>query len=75
MTPWTVALLSMGISRQEHWSGLPFPSPGNLLDPEIEPESLALQADSLPTELLGNSLILGGVFKYTITQTTSIQVM
>ena len=45
--PWTVArqaLLSMGFSRQEYWSGLPFPSPENLPHP-------ALQADSLPTEL------------------------
>ena len=53
-TPWTVARqapLSMGISRQECWSGLPFPSPEDLPDPEIEPGSPALQADSLPTEL------------------------
>ena len=44
-TPWTVAHqvpLSMGFSRQEYWSGLPFPSPGNLPDPEIEPGSPAL---------------------------------
>ena len=38
----------MGLPRQEYWSGLPFPSPGDLPDPEIEPESPALQADSLP---------------------------
>ena len=53
-TPWTVARqapLSMGFSRQEHWSGLPFPSPGNLPNPGIEPKSPALQADSLLTEL------------------------
>ena len=53
---WTVALqppLSMGFSRQEYWSGLPFPSPGDLPDPGIEPRSLALQADSLSTELCG----------------------
>ena len=42
---------SLGFSRQEHWSGLPFPSPGDLLDPEIKPGSPALQADPLPTEL------------------------
>ena len=50
--PWTVscqALLSMGFSRQEYWSGLPFPSPGDLPDPGIEPRSPALHADSLPT--------------------------
>ena len=53
-TPWTVvhqAPLSIRFSRQEYWSGLPFPSPGDLPDPGIEPESPALQADSLPTEL------------------------
>ena len=37
----------MGLFRQEYWSGLPFPSPGNFPDPGIEPESPALQADSL----------------------------
>ena len=44
-TPWTVVLqapLSMGFPRQEYWSELPFPSPGDLPDPEIEPLSLAL---------------------------------
>ena len=48
--PWTVAHqapLSMGFSRQEYWSGLPFPAPGDLPDPGIEPMSLAWQADSL----------------------------
>ena len=53
-TPQTVACqapLSMGFSRQEYWSGLLFPSPGDLPNPEIEPKSPALQADSLPTEL------------------------
>ena len=53
-TPWTVAHqapLSMGFSRQEYWSGLPFPSPGDLHNPGIEPKSPALQADSLLTEL------------------------
>ena len=52
-TPWTVAYqapLSMGFSRQECWSGLPFPSPGGLPDPGIEPRSPALQADVLPSE-------------------------
>ena len=53
-TPWTAAHqapLSMGFPRQEYWSGLPFPSPGDLLDLRIEPASLvspALQAGSLP---------------------------
>ena len=52
--PWTVACqapLFMGFSRKEYWSGLPFPSPGDLPNPEIEPGSPALEADSLPTEL------------------------
>ena len=52
-TPWTVACqapLSMGFSRQEYWSGLPFPSPGDLPDPGIEPGSLALEADALTSE-------------------------
>ena len=55
-TPWTVArqaLLSMGFSRQEYWSGLPFPSPGDLPDAGVKPKSSALQADSLLTELRG----------------------
>ena len=40
----------MGFSRQEYWSGLPFPSPGDLPDPTIEPGSPTLQADALPSE-------------------------
>ena len=52
-SPWTVAYQappSMGFSRQECWSGLPFPSPGDLPDPGIEPGSPALQADTSPSE-------------------------
>ena len=48
--PWTVAHKappSMGFSRQEYWSGLPFPSPVDLPDPGIEPRSPTLQADAL----------------------------
>ena len=45
--------LSMGFSRQEFWSGLPFPSPGDLPDPGIEPGSPELQVDCLPSELPG----------------------
>ena len=41
---------SMGFSRQEYWSGLPFPCPGDLPDPGIEPRSPTLQADALPSE-------------------------
>ena len=49
--PWTIAPLSMRFSRHEYWSGLPFPSSGDLPNAGIEPGSPALQADSLPTEL------------------------
>ena len=51
ITPWTVAHqapLSTGFSKQEHWNGLPFPPPGDLPDPGIEPVSPALPVDSLP---------------------------
>ena len=56
-TSWTVACqapLSMGFSRQEYWSGLPFPSPSDLPDPRNWTQSFALQADALPTELHRN---------------------
>ena len=52
-TPWTVAYQappSMGFSRQDYWSGLPFPSPGDLPKPGTEPGSPTLQADALPSE-------------------------
>ena len=58
-TPWTVACqvpLSMGFPRQEHWSKVPFSSPGDLPDPGIKPRSPALQADSLPTEPPGKPM-------------------
>ena len=58
-TPWTVAYQaspSMGFSRQEYWSGLPFPSPGDLPNPGIEPRSPALQADALTSEPPGKGL-------------------
>ena len=48
-TPWTGAYWaspSMGLSRQKYWSGLPFPSPGDLPDPGIEPGSAALEVDA-----------------------------
>ena len=60
VTPWTVAHQappSMGFSRQEYWSGLPFPSPGNLTNPGIEPSFPALQADALPSEPPGKTSI------------------
>ena len=52
-TQWTVAYKaspSMGFSRQEYWSGLPFPSPGDLPDPGVKPGSPALEADTLTSE-------------------------
>ena len=58
-TPKTVARqapLSMGFPRQEYWSGVPFPSPGDLSDPGTEPASPTLQADSLLSELPGKLL-------------------
>ena len=63
MTLWTAAHqapLSMGFFRQEHWSGLPCPSPGHLPDSGIEPVSPvapALQADSLPLSYQGSPLL------------------
>ena len=59
VTPWTVAYQappSMGFSRQEYWSGLPFPSPGDLPDPGIELGSPTLWADALTSELPGKPL-------------------
>ena len=61
-TLWTVARqtpLSMGFSRQEYWSGSPFPSPGDLPRSGIKPRSPALQTDSLPSEPPGTSLLRG----------------
>ena len=60
-TPWTIAHqvpLSMGFSRQEYWSGLPFLSPWDFPDPGIEPRSLALQADAFTSEPPGKPYIL-----------------
>ena len=59
MIPWTVASqtpLSMEFFRQEYWSGLPCPPPGDLPDPGTKPESPALQADSLLSGLRGKPL-------------------
>ena len=59
VTPWTVAYqapLSMVLSRQEYWSGLPFPSPRDLPDPGIEPGSPAFQADALTAKPPGKPI-------------------
>ena len=61
VTPWNVAYQapqSMEFSRQEYWSGLPFPSPGDLPDPGIKPGSPALQADALPSEPPGKPVFM-----------------
>ena len=59
MTPWTVCSLPgssvHGISQQKYWSGLPFPPPGDLIDPGMDPASPAWQVDSLPPSHLGSS--------------------
>ena len=60
-TPWNVAHQappSMGFSRQEYWSGLPLPSPGDLPEPEIKPQSPALQADVVPSEPAGKPFLV-----------------
>ena len=60
MTLWTTvhqAPLSMALPREEFWSGLPFPAPGDLPDPGVDSGSYAMQADSLPFEAPGKPLI------------------
>ena len=67
MTPWTVAReapLSLGFSGQEYWSGLPFPSPGDLLDPGTEPVSPALAGGFFTTELPGKPRVKGMWYFY-----------
>ena len=67
VTPWTVALqalLSVGFSRQEYWSGLPCPPPRDLLDPRIEPASPTLQVDSSPADPLGKPIYIYSVYMY-----------
>ena len=63
----------MGFLRQEYWSGLPFPSPGELPDPGIEPTSPALQTDSLPLShtVLGNVKMSAVTCLETITEVSS----
>ena len=59
VTPWTVACQappSMGFSRQEYWSGVPFPSPGDLPNPGIKPRSPRLQVDTLTSEPPGKPM-------------------
>ena len=67
-TPWIAANQappSMGFSRQEYWSGLPFPFPGDLPNPGIKPGSPALQTDALPSEPPGKPIrILGNAKKF-----------
>ena len=68
-TSWPVAHqspLSMGFSRQEYWSGLPFPSPGDLPNPGIEPRSPAPQADALTCEPPGFGVTKAAVHYFTV---------
>ena len=71
-TPWTItqqAPLSMGFSRQEYWSGLPFPPPGDLPNPRIKTASSvapALQVDSLPMSHWENPKTLGVILNYSL---------
>ena len=61
VTPWTIARQapqSVKFSRQEYWNGLPFPSPGDLPDPGVEPRSPTLQVDALPSEPPGKPTML-----------------
>ena len=77
-TPWTIACqapLSMGFSRQGYWSGLPFPPPGVLPNPGIEPRSPALQIDSLPTELQGKPIFYDYIIGIKTTQAIFIIVI
>ena len=67
MIPWTVAYQappSMEFSRQEYWNGFPFPSPGDLPNPGIEPRSPTLQADALLSELPGKPPKSGKGYSY-----------
>ena len=80
-TPWTAAYQappSMGFSRQEYWSGLPFPSPEDLPDPGIKPRSPTLQADALTSEPSGKPPNWNLIFRYLglrYTHTQASQVM
>ena len=69
-TPWTEAYQappSMGFSRQEYWSGVPLPSPGNLLNPGIKPGSPAFQADALTSEPPGKlPIVLVNIYNFLV---------
>ena len=74
-TPWTVALqapLSMGFSRQEYWSGLPFPSPGDLPHPGIEPVSPTLAGRCFTADSLSGPFISVSSLKTKIIVLTTI---
>ena len=76
--PWTVAYQapsSMEFSRQEYWSGLPFPSPGDLPDPGIEPRSPALQTDALPSEPPGKPSWIHKSYNFYISEKCSASVI
>ena len=77
-TPWTVAYQappSMGFSRQEYWSGLPFPSPGDLPYPGIEPRSPAFQANALTSEPPGKPMENMICFQFFVNRLQSMNIL
>ena len=75
VTPWTVAYQapqSMEFSRQEYWSGLPFPSPGDLPNPGMEPRSPTLQEDALPSEPPGKPVDMSKFLKQKVKEESFI---
>ena len=71
VTPWTIdyqGSLSVGVSRQEYWSRLPFPSPGDLPNPGIKPGSPALGADALPSEPPGKPIVIYSIPHFIISE-------
>ena len=77
-TPWTVAHQappSMGFSRQEYWSGLPFPSPQDLPGPGIERRSPTLRADALPSEPPGMHICISALPMVTLELTQNLLVV
>ena len=77
-TPWTVAYQappSMGFSRQEYWSGLPFPSPGDLPYPGIEPRSPAFQANALTSEPPGKPMENMICFQFFVDRLQSMNIL
>ena len=64
----------MGFSRQEYWSELPFPSPGDLPDPGIQPGSPALRADALPSEPPGKPIVASSIVGYIVVAQSTCEI-